>query len=74
ETPVETETPVEMPLKTPEQILALLAANPNLTLSELALAIGKSTSAVERAAAKLVKEGRLRHVGPTKAGHWEILK
>ena len=76
EAPVEAqaETPVETPLKTPERILAALGANPEWTLEVVAQAIGKSTSAVERAAAKLVKEGRLRFVGPRKAGHWEVLK
>lgn len=34
--------------------------------------IGKSLSAVKRASAKLVREGRLRYVGPRKGGHWEI--
>lgn len=72
ETPVE--TPVEIPIKTPEQILHALAADPQLTLAEMAQAIGKSASAVERAAAKLVKEGRLRFVGPRKGGKWEVLK
>jgi predicted HTH transcriptional regulator len=60
--------------KTPEKILAKLAANPEMSLAEVAEQIGKSASAVERAAAKLVKAGRLRHVGPQKSGHWEILK
>ena len=76
-TPVTTsieETPVKTPVKTPEQVLATLVANPELTLADLASSIGKSTRAVERAAAKLVKEGRLRFVGPRKGGHWEILK
>lgn len=71
-TPVE--TPVKTPVKTPEQILAALTANPELTLAEIALRIGKSVSAVERAAAKLVKEGLLRFVGPRKGGKWEVLK
>ena len=79
ETPVETpvQTPVEAPVekraKTPEQILAALAATPEMTLAELAVSIGKSLSAVERAAAKLVKENRLRFVGPRKGGRWEVL-
>lgn len=71
EAPVE--TPVETPVKTPEQILAVLAAAPRKTLAEVALSIGKSTSAVERAAARLVKAGRLRFVGPRKGGRWEVL-
>jgi predicted HTH transcriptional regulator len=76
--------PVETPVKTranspktrvetPEQILAIFAADPVATLAQVAARIGKSQSAVERATAKLVKAGRLRHIGPTKAGHWELI-
>jgi ATP-dependent DNA helicase RecG len=73
------EKPVQTPVqtrvkKTPEQILELFRSNPQMTLSDVASRIGKSLSAVERAAAKLVRESRIRHVGPTKAGHWEVLK
>jgi ATP-dependent DNA helicase RecG len=71
EAPVE--TPVETPVKTRDQILAALAAKPQLTLAELALSIGRSVSAVERAAARLVKEGRLQFIGPRKGGRWEVL-
>ena len=75
ETPVQTpvEAPVETPVETPERILAVLAAGPDLTLAEVATVIGKSSRAVERASAKLVKEGRLRRVGPRKGGHWEVI-
>jgi len=52
--------------------LALLVAEPELTLKEVAEWIGKSTSAVERAASSLVKAGRLRFVGPRKSGRWEV--
>jgi len=45
-----------------------------MTLLEVAEAIGRSLSAVERASAKLAKEGRLRYVGPRKGGHWEVLE
>ncbi len=69
-TPVE--TPVETPVKTADRVLAELSDNPNLTLAEVAGRIGKSISAVERASAKLVKEGRLRRIGPRKGGVWEI--
>ena len=34
----------------------------------------KTSRAVELAAAKLVKEGRLKYVGPQKGGHWQVLK
>jgi ATP-dependent DNA helicase RecG len=75
ETPVKTpvKTPVETKVKTPEQILQVLAENPSLTLADVAMAIGKSQSAVERASSKLVQAGRLKYVGPQKTGHWEVL-
>ena len=66
-------TPVETPVKTPVKILDYLRKNPNDTLADVASAIGKSLSAVERASSKLVKEGKLRFVGPAKGGHWEVL-
>jgi len=65
--------PVETPVETPEKILAALKAQPDLTLAELAPAIGKSLRAVERATARLVREEKLRFVGPKKGGHWEVL-
>lgn len=76
ETPVETavKTTVKTAVKTPVKILRLLEANPSLTLAEVAAEIELSLRAVELASSKLVKEGRLRHVGPQKGGHWEILK
>jgi len=67
-------TPVKAPVKTPVNILHLLAARPDMTLAEVAETIGKSLSAVERASAKLVKEGRLRYVGPRKGGRWEVVR
>jgi len=62
-----------MRVKTPEAIIAVLAVKPTLTLKEVALRIGKSTSTVERAASALVKAGRLRFVGPRKGWHWEMI-
>lgn len=72
ETPVK--TLVKTLVKTPERILEVLGTNPRLTLAEIAGMIGKSLSAVERASSKLVREGRLRYVGPRKGGHWQILR
>lgn len=68
------ETPVETRVKTPEKILAALKARPDLTLAGLASSIGKSLSAVERATARLVREEKLRFVGPKRGGHWEVLE
>ena len=63
---------VKTPVKTPVKILQLLKEKPDLSLAELAVLIGKSVSAIERASAKLVKAGELRRIGPDKGGHWEV--
>ena len=74
-TPVETpvEMPVEKAVRTPQQILALLRQQPELTLAEVAQALGRSLRTIERAAARLQADGRLRYQGPKKGGHWEVL-
>lgn len=75
ETSVETgETPVETRLKTPDRIIELLRSDPHMTLAEVADEIGKSLRTVERAAARLVNDGRIRYIGPRKSGHWETLE
>jgi len=71
ETPVE--TPVKKVAKTPQRILALLRQQPELTLAEVAQAIGRSPRAVERAAVKLQQENKLRYHGPKRGGHWEVV-
>ena len=73
-TSVETsvETP-QVPLKTPEAILALLSAQPSMTLAQVASQLGKSTRAIEMAVAKLTESGKLKYVGPKKGGHWEVM-
>lgn len=79
-TPVEmsAETPVEMSVialaKTPARILEFLRVNPQASLADVASAIGKTLRTAERASSKLVKDGKLRFVGPRKAGRWEVLK
>lgn len=67
-------TPVKTLVKTPVKILEVLKEHPEFTLAEVAVQIGKSTSAVERASQKLVREGKLRYIGPQKGGHWKVLE
>jgi len=64
---------VKASVKTPVAILELLSRNPGMTLAEVAAEVGRSVRAVEMASTKLVKEGRLRHIGPQKGGRWEVL-
>ncbi|KGM57048.1 cell filamentation protein Fic [Lysobacter arseniciresistens ZS79] len=67
------EVSVEKPPGTAERVLALLRRQPELTLAEVARGLGCSARTVERAAARLQADGRLRYVGPKKGGHWEVL-
>jgi ATP-dependent DNA helicase RecG len=69
-TPVETR--VKMRVKTPEAVLQTLKDDSSLTLAEVADHIGKSVSAVERAAKKLRDQGKLEYIGPQKGGYWEV--
>ncbi len=59
---------------TQERILALLKAEPELTQRMLAERIGLTPDGVKYHLAKLRTAGAIRHVGPTKAGRWEVLK
>ncbi len=59
---------------TPQQLLTLLRQQPKLTLAEAAQAIGRSARTLERVAALLQAEGKLRFHGPKKVGYWEVLE
>lgn len=75
--PVSVETSVEMTVErgqtTPALVLAALGRQPELTLAEVALQIGRTLRTVERVAAKLQSEGKLRHLGPRKGGRWQVV-
>ncbi len=64
---------VKTSVKTSVALMSLLGQNPEMTLAEVAAAIGRSVRAVEMASAKLVKAGKLRHLGPQKGGRWEVI-
>ena len=66
-------TPEKTPEKTPSLILGLLKTAPDATISELALQLGKSDSAIERAIRKLRTQGKLIRIGPAKGGHWQVI-
>ncbi len=65
-------TQVKTRVKTPDAILALLVTQPKLSLREVSVQLGKSLSAIERAAAKLQAEGVLKFEGPKKQGRWVV--
>jgi len=59
---------------TREKILALIKDKPFITRRELAVKIGLTQDGVKYHLQKLKTLGIIKHIGPTKAGQWEILK
>jgi ATP-dependent DNA helicase RecG len=59
---------------TQERIVALLKMTPAMTGRQLAERIGLSENGIKNHLNKLKSDGAIRHVGSTKAGHWEVLK
>ena len=56
-----------------QKIIGLIKENSEITTSEMAEVIGISRRAIVKLTNKLQSEGVIRHVGPDKGGHWEIL-
>ena len=52
----------------------ILGRNVRLSARDLGLEIGIAQRNVEQNIASLKKAGRLRRIGTTKGGHWEIVK
>ena len=59
---------------TQEKILADLRAEPSLTRKLLAQRLGISEDGVKYHLNKLKAAGKIRHVGPTKGGRWEVVE
>jgi Fic family protein len=57
----------------PNQVLALLSAEPRLSAAALAARVGISSRAVEKHLARLREQGRIRRHGSPRAGRWEVL-
>ncbi|MEE8836469.1 MAG: RNA-binding domain-containing protein [Eubacteriales bacterium] len=60
--------------KVDDQIIKILKRNAYSTIPEIAEAIGKSSSTVNRHIDKLVSLGMMERVGSRKSGYWEIKK
>jgi ATP-dependent DNA helicase RecG len=46
--------------------------NPRISIPQLAAEIGMGTTGIEKHLKVLRDCGCVRHVGPTKGGHWEV--
>jgi predicted HTH transcriptional regulator len=60
--------------KTSEQILKLMLNNPQITTVIIAVQLGISKRAVIKHTNKLQENGKLRRVGATNGGYWEVVK
>ena len=54
------------------RILELLRLNPNYTKYDLMAILGKADGTIKEHTANLKKDGKLKRVGSTKAGYWEV--
>ena len=59
--------------KTSGLILEMIRQQPDITIPEMAEALGRSTRAIEMQLAKLKKSGKVQRIGPAKGGRWEIV-
>lgn len=55
------------------RIIKLIKSNPRISKVELSAQIGLHESSIQRRLDALVKEGKLRRIGPTNGGYWELL-
>ena len=60
--------------KTTQKILGLLQDNPMISINELALQLELTRDGMVYHINKLKKEGRIKHIGPNKGGHWEVIR
>jgi ATP-dependent DNA helicase RecG len=71
-------TPKETPKKPQrnprEMILAALRKQPSISIRELSVQCDMSVHSVQHHINKLKEIGFIRHVGPTKAGWWEVIE
>jgi ATP-dependent DNA helicase RecG len=59
---------------TAERIIDEIRKHPFTTREQLAKVIGITPDGIKKQLDKLKKAGKIRHVGATKKGHWEIIE
>ena len=59
---------------TAERIIEEIRKHPFTTREQLAEVIGITPDGIKKQLDKLKKAGKIRHVGATKKGHWEIIE
>lgn len=59
---------------TQEKIMDAIRKDPKTTGVRLARLVGITPDGIKKQLLKLKNAGRIRHIGPTKGGHWEIIE
>lgn len=57
-----------------KRIIELIQSKPNISRTEIAIALNIHNSSAKRRLEALVTEGRIRRKGPAKGGSWEIIE
>ena len=68
------ESTQESTKSTQEMILDEIRKHPFTTRQQLAKVIGITPDGIKKQLEKMKKANLIKHVGPTKGGHWEIIK
>ncbi|WP_040433074.1 winged helix-turn-helix transcriptional regulator [Chlorobium ferrooxidans] len=61
-------------ITTPEKILALLRAQSSISSREIAASIGLNRDGVKYYLGKMISNGVIRHIGPSRGGHRVVLQ
>ena len=67
-------TPKTTPKTTQEGLLKILAQEPAIGRSALAKRLNITVDGVKYHLNRMRDDGQIKHVGPSRGGHWEILK
>ena len=70
---VEGQKGTEENIKSSEKILRLIQNNPSISAREIAEKMGQSARNIEKYLRNLRSKHRIRRLGPTKGGYWEVL-
>ena len=67
------ETAEERPLRMKDRLMQLIRQQPDITAAALSVATGIGVDGVNYHLTQLKKAGKLRRIGPTKGGHWQVI-
>ena len=60
-------------MKSEDRLLLVLKDNQNMSLPQMAEAIGLSVAGVRKVLEKLRASGHIRRIGPDKGGYWKVM-